>query len=840
MKTAIPNTSVSFNAKAKAENQSSTESILQAYKRGTSQLQSIEEEEPIQQKENKTGLPDNLKSGVENLSGHSLDDVKVHYGSSKPAELQAHAYAQGSDIHIAPGQEKHLPHEAWHVAQQKQGRVKPTKQLKGTTNINDDTGLEKEADVMGQQALNLSIATNQSLSEVNPGNTIQRKIQINSKLRKNHQVYKHLKTNHVYLKETFEDEIERKPKKIQEKAEENKAVATDFGDKAKDKERIGSWNSEKSTYRYDNSEDGAKEIAKDTVKYYLYKKFDWLNIGVAAYMTGDVTGLLMATSLQDNVTLDIQKGKKENAEVEKNWSAPENYQFGKDKIFAESKDSIEGVPVKDLMRHVNKEMEDKQGKKVSTPNFYKKDTGTLPETFRHENLKNKITESDVVKEKYAGTRDAYKKKFDQYSGTAIRPWNKETYEATKMIGELYPTKKKEIEGMLLPEKPGENKATLKKIDQYRESKVGGDGIILMWGRLSGLGGGAHTELDSNPVTMVQIAKKISKDFSSRTIVLIGDKVISESILRKAGVKSKIVDINTFWGDSYFKDNAIPMGDRRYQHYLVQQMSKVNDAVSIGMRSGSLEATALLGVKTIFLDDKGNNAEGRMEFWAGDAANTRDVSNDDWETIENEKAGPVKNYKRVATSRMTGDKIYSEDMKTLLETLTKIEAVPGEKVTSTAKDDAPKTNIRINTFVSKIETFEDIKSLSKELAALYKDVINADSIKIDRDVKETVKIDKTLFENIKTKTRLRLNNPDGLNIGLNHDELDQISGLTSHLIKKDLPLTRIENLKPHLMAKAWRKLPMMKRKTIRDEVFRDLEKYPRIAQTIFQRKPPASE
>ncbi|WP_378179140.1 DUF4157 domain-containing protein [Aquimarina sp. SS2-1] len=106
---------------------------------------------PIQRK-NKTGLPDNLKSGIENLSGYSMDDVKVHYNSSKPAQLQAHAYAQGTDIHLAPGQEKHLPHEAWHVVQQKQGRVKPTRQLKSKVNINDDAGLEKEADVMGKKA----------------------------------------------------------------------------------------------------------------------------------------------------------------------------------------------------------------------------------------------------------------------------------------------------------------------------------------------------------------------------------------------------------------------------------------------------------------------------------------------------------------------------------------------------------------------------------------------------------------------------------------------------------------------------------------------------------------
>ncbi len=106
----------------------------------------------IQKKPNNTGLPDNLKSGVENLSGHTMDDVKVHYNSDKPTQLNAHAYAQGTDIHIASGQEKHLAHEAWHVVQQKQGRVKPTMQMKGKININDDLGLEREADIMGAKA----------------------------------------------------------------------------------------------------------------------------------------------------------------------------------------------------------------------------------------------------------------------------------------------------------------------------------------------------------------------------------------------------------------------------------------------------------------------------------------------------------------------------------------------------------------------------------------------------------------------------------------------------------------------------------------------------------------
>jgi hypothetical protein len=119
------------------------------------QLAAAEEELPVQKKTNNTGLPDNLKSGVENLSGFDMSDVKVHYNSAKPAQLNAHAYAQGTDIHVASGQEKHLAHEAWHVVQQKQGRVQPTVQMKQGVPVNDDKGLETEADVMGAKAVQM-------------------------------------------------------------------------------------------------------------------------------------------------------------------------------------------------------------------------------------------------------------------------------------------------------------------------------------------------------------------------------------------------------------------------------------------------------------------------------------------------------------------------------------------------------------------------------------------------------------------------------------------------------------------------------------------------------------
>lgn len=84
-----------------------------------------------------------------------MDGVKVHRNSPKPPNFGALAYTKGTEIHVGPGHEQHLAHEAWHVVQQMQGRVKPTLWTR-RAGINDDTGLEKEASEMGAKALQMN------------------------------------------------------------------------------------------------------------------------------------------------------------------------------------------------------------------------------------------------------------------------------------------------------------------------------------------------------------------------------------------------------------------------------------------------------------------------------------------------------------------------------------------------------------------------------------------------------------------------------------------------------------------------------------------------------------
>lgn len=140
------------------------------------QIDALEEGEPLQTRAapvNETGMPNQLKAGIESLSGMDMSDVRVHRNSDKPAQLNALAYAQGNDIHLGPGQEQHLPHEAWHVVQQRQGRVRETVQMAGV-GVNDEVGLEREADWMGARAVLQGEAMKVSASNIGiPSSTSQ-------------------------------------------------------------------------------------------------------------------------------------------------------------------------------------------------------------------------------------------------------------------------------------------------------------------------------------------------------------------------------------------------------------------------------------------------------------------------------------------------------------------------------------------------------------------------------------------------------------------------------------------------------------------------------------------
>lgn len=130
------------------------------------QTDKASEKRATRQSKPAAGVPAQLQKRLEEASGVPLGDVHVHYASQRPAALGALAYARGSQIHLGPGQERLLAHELAHVIQQKQGFVRPTRQLRGVA-LNDSPALELAADRMARFAApGLTTQAEQSIGDV--------------------------------------------------------------------------------------------------------------------------------------------------------------------------------------------------------------------------------------------------------------------------------------------------------------------------------------------------------------------------------------------------------------------------------------------------------------------------------------------------------------------------------------------------------------------------------------------------------------------------------------------------------------------------------------------------
>jgi Domain of unknown function (DUF4157) len=118
---------------------------------------------PLQAKSKLSGsagksIPTPLRTKMEQSFNTSFANVTLHEGT-QASSIGALAYTQGNQIHFASGKfhpdtasgQALLGHELAHVVQQRQGRVKPTGQVKGLP-LNDNLALEQEADRLGLKA----------------------------------------------------------------------------------------------------------------------------------------------------------------------------------------------------------------------------------------------------------------------------------------------------------------------------------------------------------------------------------------------------------------------------------------------------------------------------------------------------------------------------------------------------------------------------------------------------------------------------------------------------------------------------------------------------------------
>lgn len=139
---------------------------------------------PIASSKRNTSLPFSLQTNMEKSFGMSFSNVNIHKNSSKAVQMKSLAFAQGEDVHFAPGQynpdskkgQGLIGHEFAHIAQQRSGIVKPTHMMKKGFGLNADTQLEREADHMGSKAIKGEVVGKYAGAQMNraSGKVIQR------------------------------------------------------------------------------------------------------------------------------------------------------------------------------------------------------------------------------------------------------------------------------------------------------------------------------------------------------------------------------------------------------------------------------------------------------------------------------------------------------------------------------------------------------------------------------------------------------------------------------------------------------------------------------------------
>ncbi len=168
------------------------------------------------------------------------------------------------------------------------------------------------------------------------------------------------------------------------------------------------------------------------------------------------------------------------------------------------------------------------------------------------------------------------------------------------------------------------------LDDYRRRKLdaylttqnveAGQRYVVVWTRFSGKGvdrtntvAGAHPELDVSYAMIRQIVAR-SGSFN-RKVIIVGPARPGklDALATPAG------EVAAFWGDYYRFLPKLPGTDRAAEYGVFVRMEEEPwncDVVHVGMRSGAMDAAALLNMKTIFVEDRDNAQIERTTKWTG--------------------------------------------------------------------------------------------------------------------------------------------------------------------------------------------------------------------------------
>lgn len=202
---------------------------------------------------------------------------------------------------------------------------------------------------------------------------------------------------------------------------------------------------------------------------------------------------------------------------------------------------------------------------------------------------------------------------------------------TAMAATVLDTTKSGVRAAWQNVNPNENAYWAMRIDQFLERR----GVhrakhyVIVWIRFSGKAGGAHAELDDSWTGLGQVVHELLKNNEINIVVVgkpRGNKDIREKIRKHSPGDADNARLSV-WGE-YWKmesrelvDGADDvMGTNRAAEYgiFLRMMDKSWGCklVHLGMRSGAMDAAALLGMKTLFIENAANKQIARTTKWSG--------------------------------------------------------------------------------------------------------------------------------------------------------------------------------------------------------------------------------
>jgi len=156
------------------------------------------------------------------------------------------------------------------------------------------------------------------------------------------------------------------------------------------------------------------------------------------------------------------------------------------------------------------------------------------------------------------------------------------------------------------------------LDAYIRSKgleiVKPEKIVVLWSRQSGKRGGAHIELDSSYSGIKQLANLLC--VNAKIILAGDDKLVGDDQKKLGEIANGLpntVSVAEMWKDELWR----PIKDKGLNRlgqvmFFKRLQEKVHGRlVHVGMRSGNLEALALSGMKTFFLEPESCPTGDRM-------------------------------------------------------------------------------------------------------------------------------------------------------------------------------------------------------------------------------------